>query len=89
MIEAWKDANGVTGTVLNARRPLSNHRPQVGLGAAPADFYRAIDMAFPTWRDPKPPEDGPTHSTNLENKTTTKTKAMITVSTGVAIPSLR
>lgn len=69
MTEGWKDANGVTGTVLNARRPLSDHRPLVRLDMAPAGFYRAIDMAFPTSRDPKPPEDGPTRSTNLENQT--------------------
>jgi len=77
------------GTAFNARKPPLTISPPLGLGVVTKRFYRAIDVPFPTTCETKPPEDGPTQSTNLENKTTTKTKATITVSTGVAIPSLR
>ncbi len=43
--------------------PLSNHRP-VGLDMAPAGFYRAIDVAFPTVCETEPHEDGRTQSAN-------------------------
>jgi hypothetical protein len=46
----------------------TDHHASVGLGVAPARFSRAIDAAFPTSRDLKPPEEGPTNPRTKKKK---------------------